>query len=193
MRWRDLISRGARTFVAGLAYMAITSVSILPAYSTDELRTGVESGLDRPLETIKKKRRFVPLNPRTTTDGILRLDEPISVRVNDVLLRVPAGFISPWPHAGARNRINESSALRFEFWMPDKRYLEISPLSNADFRPLEPGRGEPGSDAYIVRVWDLRPIKLSEPGYVSPEQAFRNEIGSRQPPGSQYRFQEEEF
>jgi hypothetical protein len=77
--------------------------------------------------------------------------------------------------------------------MPDKRYLEISPLSNADFRPLEPGRGEPGSDAYIVRVWDLRPIKLSEPGYVSPEQAFRNEIGSRQPPGSQYRFQEEEF
>jgi hypothetical protein len=56
MRWRDLISRGARTFVAGLAYMAITSVSILPAYSTDELRTGVESGLDRPLETIKKKR-----------------------------------------------------------------------------------------------------------------------------------------
>jgi hypothetical protein len=40
----------------------------------------------------------------------------------------------------------------------------LSPISNADFRPLEPGRGEPGPDAYIVWVWDLQPIKLNEPG-----------------------------
>jgi hypothetical protein len=148
-------------------------------------------GLDRPLDT-KKTRKLASPQPRTTTDGVLPLDEPITVRVKDVLLRVPAAFISPWPRTAARGGL-KSEALRFEFWMPDKRYLEISPLSNVDFRPLEPGRGEPAPNAYIVRVWDLRPIKLDEPGYISPEQAFRNEIKSRQPPGSPFAFHEEEF
>jgi hypothetical protein len=181
-----------KIFIA-FTWVAVGSGFALPAFSAEDQMMRARDGLDRPLDAVKKARRPVSAEPRTTTDGVLPLDEPISIKVRDVLLRVPAAYISPWPHAAARNRINHSSSLRFEFWMPDKRHLEISPLSNADFRPLEPGRGEPGPNAYIVRVWDVRPTRLDEPGYVSPEQAFRNEIKSRQPPGSEYSFHEEEF
>lgn len=137
--------------------------------------------------------RSVLHEPRTTTDGVLPLGELVTIKLNDILLRVPAAYLSPWPQQKVRNRINSTGSLRFEFWMPDKRYLEISPLSNTAFRPREPGRGEPAKDAYIVRVWDLQPIKPDEPGYISPERAFRNEIASRQPPGSKYSFHEEDF
>ena len=77
--------------------------------------------------------------------------------------------------------------------MPDKRHLEISPLSNAAFRPLEPGRGEPAKDAYIVRVWDLQPIKLDERGYISPEQGYQNRTSTPYPRNSKYSFQDEPF
>ena len=131
--------------------------------------------------------------PRTTTDGVLKLDEPVTIKLNDTLLRVPAAYLSPWPKQEVRNRINNFKSLSFEFWMPDKRYLEISPLSNVDFRPVEPGRGKPTQDAYIVKVWNFEPTKLTDPGYISPEQAFRNRTSSRQPPGAKYSFQDEEF
>jgi hypothetical protein len=139
------------------------------------------------------QRKAFVRQPVTTTDGVLKLDEPVIIKLNDTLLHVPAAYLSPWPQQKVRNRINNYKALNFEFWMPDKRHLEISPLSNVDFRPTEPGRGKPAQNAYIVRVWDVQPIKLDDPGYISPEQAFRNQISSRLRSGSKYSFQEEEF
>jgi hypothetical protein len=192
MRDKGVASFGSRLLVAGWVWIAL-GINAALVLHPDVAIAGGADGLDRPLDSVSKPRKLLSSKPRTTTDGVLPLDEPITIKVNNAVLRVPAAFISPWPHAAARNRINQSSALRFEFWMPDKRYLEISPTSNVDFRPREPGRGEPAPNAYIVRVRDLRPIKLSEPGYVSPEQGFLNETGARQPPGSQYAFHDEEF
>jgi hypothetical protein len=193
MRKANPILSGRRVFVVGLVGLMAGSGLTLPAYSADDFMTSAQNDHGRPLESVEKRGGLVSSKPRTTTDGVLPLDEPIAIKVKGVLLRVPAAFISPWPHAAARNRISESSTLRFEFWMPDKRYLEINPISNADFRPREPGRGEPSRDSYTVRIWDLQSIKLSEPEYISPEQAFLNETKSRQPPGSQYVSHEEEF
>lgn len=151
-------------------------------------------GLDRPLGPPKIGRRIVALEPRTTTDGVLPLDEPISIRVKNVPLRVPAAYISPWPQAkNVRNRVNEWKGFDVEFWMPDRRYLEISPLSNTSFRPVEPGRGVPATSAYIVRIWHLRPTRLDEPGYISPEQGFRNQTSIGSASTSSYSFQDEPF
>lgn len=130
---------------------------------------------------------------RSATDGVLPLGEPITVKLGSTRLQVPAAYLSPWPRAEARNRVNNIRSLRFEFWMPDRRYLEVNPISNASFRPKEPGRAEPARDEFIVRVWDVLPSVRSEPGYVSPEQTFRNETRNRFPPNSSFFSREEEF
>src|SRR5262245_58680524 len=62
---------------------------------------------------------------RTTTYDGIPLDEPIQIRFGRGLLRIPAGYLAPWPKLGARNRVNEASRLAFNFWMPSRRYLEI--------------------------------------------------------------------
>ena len=141
----------------------------------------------------RQSRRSALREPLTTTDGVLPLDEPVSIRINDVLFRVPAAYISPWPQQRVRNRVNEWKGLGIEFWMPDRRYLEISPLSNVDYRPREPGRGNPGSAAYIVRVLDLKPTKLDEPGYISPERGFRNLTSIGSATIFSFSFQDERF
>jgi hypothetical protein len=132
------------------------------------------------------------LRKRTTTDGVLPFDEPVSITVKGVLLHVPAAYIWPWPHQEVRNRVNEWKALAIEFWMPDRRYLEISPLSNVEWRPTEPGREKPGPGAYIVRVLDLRTTRLDEPGYVSPSEGFRN-LTSGSSTIASFSFEEEPF
>ncbi len=152
--------------------------------------------LENPLDTAKQlsPRSAIGRSPRTTTDGVLALNEPIAVKLNGAILHIPAAYLSPWPRAQDRDRVHEMGSLRFEFWMPDRRYLEISPISNASFRPREPGHEEPTENTYIVRVWDLRPVALNEPGYVSPEQAFQNQIRNNYPSGeSAFSFHDEEF
>lgn len=133
------------------------------------------------------------MRKRTTTDGVLSFDEPVSIKVKGVLLHVPAAYIWPWPRQEVRNRVNEWKALAIEFWMPDRRYLEISPLSNAEYRPTEPGREKPGSDAYIVRVRGLQPTRLDEPGYISPEQGFRNLTSIGSATIASFSFEDEPF
>jgi hypothetical protein len=137
--------------------------------------------------------RSLPSQRRTTTDGVLRLDEPVTVKLRSAMLQVPAAYLSPWPHAEVRHRVNNVRSLRFEFWMPDRRYLEVNPISNASFRPKEPGRAEPSLDAFVVRVWDVLPSVKNEPGYVSPDQAFQNQARNRYPPNSPFSFREEAF
>ena len=127
---------------------------------------------------------------RQTYDGI-PLDEPIQFRVLGVSLNVPAGYLVPWPTPAMRRRVNETPELFVEFWMPSKRYSEISPLSRIGFRPKERGRNQPPPDAYIVRVQHLRPRKLDDPNYVSPEQRFKNLTSVRGRPS--YSLKEEEF
>lgn len=151
--------------------------------------------LENPLDPTKQRspRMAIERSPRTTTDGVLPLSEPIAVKLNGKILHIPAAYLSPWPHSQSRDRVSETGSLRFDFWMPDRRYLEISPISNTSFRPREPGRGEPAENAYIVRVWDLRPGASSEPGYISPEQGFQNRIRSTYPPNAPFSFHDEEF
>ena len=133
------------------------------------------------------------MRKRTTTDGVLPFDEPVSIKVKGVQLHVPAAYIFPWPHYQVRNKANEWKYLDIEFWMPDRRYLEISPLSNVESRPTEPGREKPGPDAYLVRVRGLRPTKLDEPGYISPEQKFRNVTSLGSTTIESFSFQDEPF
>jgi hypothetical protein len=128
---------------------------------------------------------------RVTTDSGIPLDEPIQIRVRDVLLRVPAGYLWPWPDRSLRDRVNEWKALAFDFWMPDRRYLEINNLSLLSYRPKERGRDEPLPDAYVVEVTTLAPAKLEEPDYISPEKRFKNVTSGSDI--SSYSFQEEPF
>jgi hypothetical protein len=128
---------------------------------------------------------------RSMTDTGVPLDEPILVRLRDVPLRVPAAYLWPWPSQAMRNRVNDLQEIGFSFWMPERRHLETNPLSLLSFRPKEPGRDEPSPDAYVVEVRQLQPVKLDEPGYISPEQRFRNltSISGL----SSYSFEEEPF
>jgi hypothetical protein len=130
-----------------------------------------------------------PGKVRTTTYQGIPFDELITFRVRNVLLRVPAGYV--WPIPKMRNIVNEQESFGFSFWMPDKRYLKVSPVSVIGGRPKEDGFSEPPSDAYVVTVGHLKPTVLSEPGYISPEKAFKNltSISGR----SSYSFKEEEF
>jgi hypothetical protein len=98
-----------------------------------------------------------------------------------------------WPQQQVRNRLNKRKDFGFSFWMPDRRYTEFNLSSNLGFRPPEPGRGAPAPNAYVVHVSGLRPTKLDEPGYVSPEQAYNNQMLHRYPSDSEYNFQEEIF
>jgi hypothetical protein len=127
---------------------------------------------------------------RTTYDGI-PLDEPIPVRLRDVLLQIPAGYLVPWPTPAMRNRVNEKTSVDVHFWMPNKRYPEIDPLSMTDFRPREPGREPTPPEAYIVKARGLQPLRPDELGHRSPEQHFRNFTSI---PGiSSFSFEQEEF
>lgn len=177
--------------------LAITSVIVVTSLGCLATSAQIQPANDQPAQAREsgegKFKRPLRRTPRTTTDGVLPLNEAVSLRMNGFILSVPAAYLSPWPGKQVRGRINEITSLSFEFWMPDRRYLEISPLSNASFRPQEPGRAEPAQNAYIVRVWNLRPTVLTEPGYVSPERAFQNQKAARQPPGSQFSFHLEDF
>jgi hypothetical protein len=128
---------------------------------------------------------------RTTTHQGIPLDEPISVRVRDVLVRIPAGYLWPWPAPTFRGRVNDWKGLGFQFWMPDRRYVEIAPGSIIGFRPQEAGRPPPAPDAYIVNVRDFKPVKLDDPDYRSPQKGFENYTST---PGiASYSFEQENF
>jgi hypothetical protein len=127
---------------------------------------------------------------RSTYDGI-PLDEPILIRMRETLLRVPAGYLLPWPARTMRGRTNDKTRISIEFWMPDKRYPEISPLSRISSRPREPGRQEPPADAYVVRVNGLKLLEPDELKDLSPETQFRNLTSSPTP--ASYTFEEEQF
>jgi hypothetical protein len=125
-----------------------------------------------------------------TSEGV-PLDEPILIRLKGMLLRIPAGYLWPWPTQRMRNRVNDTKDLDFDFWMPDRRYPTRQSSSYVGVRPKERGRGEPPPDAYVVWVRQLQPIGLDEPGYISPEKGFRN-LTSLAGIAS-YSFKEEEF
>lgn len=111
---------------------------------------------------------------RTTTYDGIPLDEPFLIRMRGVLLRIPAGYLGPWPSPAGRGRVGEMKSIKFNFWMPDSRYVEIGDLSIAGFRPKEPGRGDPPSEASVVRVNDLQLLRPDELGTRSPDTRFRN-------------------
>lgn len=136
---------------------------------------------------------FAAEQVRTTVDGVLPLDEPILFRVRGVLLQVPAGYLWPWPmpHQHLRGRINDEKDIDFDFWMPDRRYLEVNPFSYVGFQPKENGRESPGPDRYTVRVRGLELDSTDVSGHLSPADAFRNltSIAGQ----SSYAFREEAF
>lgn len=77
---------------------------------------------------------------RTMTYDAIPLDEPILFRVRDVMLRIPAGYLAPWPRPAMRGKVNERKSIDFNYWMPQRRYVEIEEASLAGFRPREKGR-----------------------------------------------------
>lgn len=129
-------------------------------------------------------------NRRTTHDGI-SLQEPIRIRLADLMLHVPAGYLVPWPTPAMRERINAMSSLNFSFWMPDKRAPETSPMSRLGFRPIERGRDAPQANQFLVSISDMKVLGADKIGTRSPEVRFDNLI-SRSGPAS-YSFKKEEF
>ncbi|TWT13030.1 hypothetical protein [Reyranella sp. CPCC 100927] len=111
---------------------------------------------------------------RTKTWQGIPLDEPFSISVSGIQLRIPAGYI--WPDPAARHRITERPALTFQFWMPDRRWPEVAPYSYSGFQPPEAGRPTPPRGSYIVNVIFLRAVKLDDPQYVSPAKQFQNVV-----------------
>jgi hypothetical protein len=167
---------------------------VSPAQARDDSPPAADgSDRARPYQSIIQNGRPLILRKRTTTDGVLPFDEPVSIKVKGVQLHVPAAYIYPWPRYQVRNTANEWEYLDIEFWMPDRRYLEISPLSNAESRPTEPGREKPGPDAYVVRVRNLQPARLDEPGYIFPEQKFRNLTSIGSATINSFSFEDEPF
>lgn len=112
-----------------------------------------------------------------TDDGVA-LDEPILVRVKGVLLRIPAGYLRPLPSHKLRNRVNEAQELRFDFALPDARYPAQPSAGNGRDRPQGNGRGEPPREPHVVNVRDLQPVRLDQPGYLSPEQQLQDLAGT---------------
>lgn len=114
------------------------------------------------------------VNLRAATEQGIPLDEAITVRIHGVILKVPAGYLWPWPDKAMRGKINVWDNLAFDFWMPDGRHLETNPIGYAGFTPKEPGRGIPTVDNYVVNVRTMQPVKLGQHGYISPEIGFSN-------------------
>ncbi len=111
---------------------------------------------------------------RTTTDEGVPLAELIDVQVRNVRLRVPAGYLAPWPTQAMRGRLNVVDSLNVNLWMPARRYPEIDPLLlKYQARPKETGRAEPPLYAGVIQVRGLQPVARSESGYVSPDALFQ--------------------
>jgi len=126
----------------------------------------------------------------STREGI-PLDELIRIRIGDTQLRVPAGFIAPWPKSKMRNVLNDWQGISFNFWMPERRYVEINDLSLTNFRPKESGRDPSSGVPFVVKVRPLRPMKPTELGTLSPELRFKNLTSW--PSQASYSFKEESF
>src|SRR5262245_28845414 len=69
---------------------------------------------------------------RTTFDGI-PLEEPIRFRIRGSEYRIPAGYLAPWPTQTVRNVVSDTDAISFNFWMPDRRYVEVDDRSLAEY------------------------------------------------------------
>lgn len=117
---------------------------------------------------------FASAQVRTMTyDGVL-LDEPVLIQFGEVMLRVPAGYLAPWPRPDARNRVNKRGRIAFNFWMPSRRYVEIDEASLAGFQPKERGREPSLPGTYVVKVLEMRLLTPDELDHRSPEKRFRN-------------------
>lgn len=127
---------------------------------------------------------------RSTSEGF-PLDEPIRFRIRGTLIQVPAGYLAPWPTRKMRNIINDQDGISFNFWMPDRRYVEISDTSLTDFQPNEPGRYQSSSATFIFKVSSLRPMRPEELDIRSPEKRFKNLTMTPGP--TSYSFKQEEF
>jgi hypothetical protein len=128
---------------------------------------------------------------RSTTFEGLPLDEPILASIRGVQLRIPAGYLAPWPRLANKNQVNEARSIQFNFWMPSRRYVEVNDTSIAGFSPREPGRPPSKSESYVVKVRMLQPVTLGETGYLSPEKRFENQ--TTEPGLSSYSFKQEDF
>jgi hypothetical protein len=128
---------------------------------------------------------------RSTFEGF-PLDEPIRFRIRGTLIQVPAGYLAPWPSRAMRKVTTElKDGISFNFWMPDRRYVEVEDGSLADFQPKEPGRYQSSSGTFIFKVRPLRPMKPEELDFRSPEKQFKNLTST---PGlASYSFKQEEF
>jgi len=128
---------------------------------------------------------------RTTTHDGIPLDEPILMRLHGVMLRIPAGYLAPWPGLRMRSGVNEASRTAFNFWMPSRRYVEISSLSIVGSRPRERGRPSPAPDAYVVMVHDFSSRAPNKLDYRSPEKQIRNLM--KVPGRESYSFEQQDF
>jgi hypothetical protein len=185
---RDVV----RLSIVAVAFLLI-AFETPSGFAQKDATSHVDAAADRRRDNPPSNPPEVILAEPQVADPSRLLDEIVTVKVNGVLLNVPWGYLQGWPLQQPRRQVIEWKEMGFTFWMPDRRYTRFNPNSYPGaYRPPEPGRSEPGPDAYVVGVSNLRRSKLDDPGYVSPEQAFRNSTSSPPSVGS-YFFQDEPF
>lgn len=128
---------------------------------------------------------------RTTTDDGVPLTELIDIQLRNVRLRIPAGYLAPWPTQAMRGRLNVVDSLNLNFWLLARRYPDIDPLlMPRNRRPAEAGRPASAQDS-VVEVQALQPRAPAEAGLNPPDELFRRLMSGGGE--AEYLFDEEPF
>ena len=115
---------------------------------------------------------------RTRTPSGVAFDEPILLKVDNVLFKVPTAYLTTWATPDMVGRINpknSANGLSFMFWVPSKRPVEARtepPLISP--RPEERGRPPAAPNEFAVLVNDLRFVPAGSSDYLTPDKRFSN-------------------
>ena len=118
------------------------------------------------------------------------MDEILSIKVRDTLLKMPAIYLPGWPPADFAGKVNVYPYLAIDFWMPSGRPEPVkvwSFLVLSDF-VRQGGKFAPGE--FPVRVQMAQFVSPDDPDLILPEQRFRNLAAVDSGPGDVF---EEKF
>jgi hypothetical protein len=110
-----------------------------------------------------------PVNTKTSFG--VPLDELIAIRTPDGMLKVPAGYLFPWPRPQDMDRTLEQKGISFVFWRESRRYLELNAIGQPGFWPQEKGREKPTSDT-LIKISGFRKVGDDPGDYKTPEKSF---------------------
>ncbi|WP_271898804.1 hypothetical protein [Candidatus Phyllobacterium onerii] len=124
--------------------------------------------------------------PVLTDSAAHLLSEEHFFNVRGTLLKVPFGYLNPWPSTHLEkiaanpkdgDATHKIPGLAFAFWMPNLRYSELDRFNTPWYRPCEKGRTIPQDGEYIVEASLSSPwLPLDTPGLQLPAQSFNKRI-----------------